>query len=192
MKKNILGLSVLSIIVLASCQKGKLLDNFFDEVSTEECQLNLSESDFEVNTIEPLSSSGTDYYTDGRLEYVKNNELLAIVDFGDGANDSQALTTVNGTNTSIELKKESSKYKGKKSKYKKVIVEPLVKTDGCDFIVSGIIKYYELKSGDWVATIDFGDGTCDEWATKTWDVDVFPDYPSGTNDFSVFDYKDKK
>ena len=28
--------------------------------------------------------------------------------------------------------------------------------------------------------------------TATTIVDVFPDYPSGTNDFSVFDCKDKK
>ena len=47
--------------------------------------------------------------------------------------------------------------------------------------------------GNWVASIDFGDGTCDEWATKTWDVNLFPDYPSGSENFSVFDYyKDKK
>jgi len=57
--------------------------------------------------------------------------------------------------------------------------------------VSGLFEYYDVD-GNWVASIDFGDGTCDEWATKTWDVDIFPDYPSGTNDFSVFDYKDKK
>ena len=56
--------------------------------------------------------------------------------------------------------------------------------------VSGLFDYYDTDD-NWVASIDFGDGTCDEWATKTWDVDVFPDYPSGTNDFSVFDYKDK-
>jgi hypothetical protein len=57
--------------------------------------------------------------------------------------------------------------------------------------VSGLFNYYDTDD-NWVASIDFGDGTCDEWATKTWDIDVFPDYPSGTNDFSVFDYKDKK
>ena len=57
--------------------------------------------------------------------------------------------------------------------------------------VSGLFDYYDTDD-NWVASIDFGDGTCDEWATKTWDVDVFPDYPSGANDFSVFDYKDKK
>ena len=40
-----------------------------------------------------------------------------------------------------------------------------------------------------VASIDFGDSTCDEWAIKTWDVDVFPEYPDGSIEFSVFDYK---
>ena len=57
--------------------------------------------------------------------------------------------------------------------------------------VSGLFEYYDID-GNWVASIDFGDGTCDEWATKTWSVVVFPDYPSGTNDFSVFDYKTKR
>ena len=62
-----------------------------------------------------------------------------------------------------------------------------------DFLtpVSGLFEYYDT-SGNWVASIDFGDGTCDEWVTKTWDVDVFPDNASGTYDFSVFDYHKKK
>jgi hypothetical protein len=34
-------------------------------------------------------------------------------------------------------------------------------------MVAGVIDFYE--SDQWVATLDFGDGTCDEWATKTWD-----------------------
>ena len=83
--------------------------------------------------------------------------------------------------------------------YTEVEVNPIVKIN-CYFSdwdkdvmtpVSGLFEYYDADD-NWVASIDFGDGTCDEWATKTWDVDVFPDYPSGTNDFSVFDYKDKK
>ena len=83
--------------------------------------------------------------------------------------------------------------------YIEVEVSPIVKTN-CYFSnwnkdvmtpVSGLFDYYDTDD-NWVASIDFGDGTCDEWATKTWNVDVFPDYPSGTNDFSVFDYKDKK
>ena len=82
--------------------------------------------------------------------------------------------------------------------YTEIEVNPIVKIT-CYFSnwdkdimtpVSGLFDYYDTDD-NWVASIDFGDGTCDEWATKTWDVDVFPDYPSGTNDFSVFDYKDK-
>ena len=83
--------------------------------------------------------------------------------------------------------------------YTEVKVNPIVKIT-CYFSnwdkdvmtpVSGLFEYYD-SDGNWVASIDFGDGTCDEWATKTWNVDVFPDYPSGTNDFSVFDYKEMK
>ena len=57
--------------------------------------------------------------------------------------------------------------------------------------VSGLFEYYDAEE-NWVASIDFGDGTCDEWAIKTWDVVVFSDYPSGSNKFSVFNYKGKK
>ena len=83
--------------------------------------------------------------------------------------------------------------------YAEIEVNPIVKIT-CYFSswdknvmtpVSGLFDYYDTDD-NWVASIDFGDGICDEWATKTWDVNVFPDYPSGTSDFSVFDYKDKK
>tara|TARA_B100000767_G_scaffold196260_1_gene183259 strand:+ start:46 stop:438 length:393 start_codon:yes stop_codon:yes gene_type:complete len=82
--------------------------------------------------------------------------------------------------------------------YSEIEVNPVVKVS-CYFTdwdknvmtpISGLFEYYDADS-NWVASIDFGDGTCDEWATKTWDVDVFPDYPSGANYFSVFDYKEK-
>ena len=83
--------------------------------------------------------------------------------------------------------------------YSEIEVNPIVKLN-CYFQdwdkyimtpVSGLFEYYD-SDGNWVASIDFGDGTCDEWATKTWNVNIFPDSPSGTNDFSVFDYKEKK
>ena len=53
--------------------------------------------------------------------------------------------------------------------------------------VSGLFEYTD-QNGTWVASIDFGDGTCDEWVTKTWDVNVFPDHPEGSEDFSVYKY----
>ena len=83
--------------------------------------------------------------------------------------------------------------------YTEIEVNPIVKTS-CYFAqwdktimtpVSGLFEYYDANN-NWIASIDFGDGTCDEWVTKSWDVNIFPDYPSGSEDFSVFDYKSKK
>jgi hypothetical protein len=169
MKMKYLGAIALAGLVITSCSKAKLASSFADEVSTEESQINLAESGYEINVVEPTQSSVDGYFTQGVIEYSKNGAVLATVDFGNGASDSQALANVNGVSLGIELKKDKDYYKGKKSKYKKVIVEPIIKSDECDFIVSGIIKYYKIKSGDWVATVDFGDGTCDDIAIKTTD-----------------------
>ena len=78
--------------------------------------------------------------------------------------------------------------------YYEVVVDSILKID-CYFLdwdktiatpVSGLFEYYDLDD-NWVASIDFGDGSCDQWATKTWDVNIFPDYPGGAEEFSVFD-----
>ncbi len=57
--------------------------------------------------------------------------------------------------------------------------------------VSGLIEFYDIDS-NWVATIDFGSGVCDQWAKKTWDVTVFPDSPQGEEKFSVFSFYKKE
>ena len=169
MKMKFLGAVALAGLAMTSCSKAKMASSFADEISTEESQINLAESGYEINVVEPTQSSADGYYTQGVIEYSKNGALLASVDFGNGTSDSQALANVNGVSSGIELKKDEDYYKGKKSKYKKVIVQPIIKSDECNFIVSGIIKYYEVKSGDWSATVDFGDGTCDDIAIKTTD-----------------------
>ena len=83
--------------------------------------------------------------------------------------------------------------------YTEVEIKPIIK-ESCYFSdwdkeiitpVSGLFEYYDAND-NWVSSIDFGDGSCDEWATKTWNVDIFTDYPSGSEVFSVFNYKDKK
>ena len=51
--------------------------------------------------------------------------------------------------------------------YTKNILIPLEKIDGCDYVVKGKIEY--IKDGAVVATVDFGDGECDDIATKTVD-----------------------
>ena len=54
-----------------------------------------------------------------------------------------------------------------KKTYTRNILIPLVKIDGCDYFVQGKIEY--TKDGAVVATVDFGDGECDDIATKTVD-----------------------
>ena len=56
---------------------------------------------------------------------------------------------------------------GSKNTYTKNILIPLEKIDGCDYVVKGKIEY--IKDGTVVATVDLGDGQCDNIATKTVD-----------------------
>jgi len=56
--------------------------------------------------------------------------------------------------------------------------------------VSGLIEFHD-ENDNWIASIDFGNGECDEWATKTWDTSVFTEDTSGTSTFSVFEFKSK-
>lgn len=66
-------------------------------------------------------------------------------------------------NNAEEMKKLKAHFGHKK--YKKVVVEELVKNDECKEIVSGLIEFYD-KKGNWVYSIDFGNGECDGIATK--------------------------
>ena len=183
MKKKFLGLSLLATLVLISCDKKDVMKgtDFSTEVSTEEAQITLPTSNFERRTVITPTSEGTDYYTSGRIEYQSNGEVIAEVDFGNGTIDSKATLLIGEEETKIELDKKDCKVKCKKSEYKKVIVEPIVKSRDCDYIVSGIIKYYSLKTGELSATIDFGDGTCDDVAVKI-------DEQGNTNSFTVSEY----
>ena len=61
----------------------------------------------------------------------------------------------------------SSSKTGGKNTYTKKILIPLERIDGCDYVVKGKIEY--VKDGSVVATVDFGDGECDDIATKTVD-----------------------
>lgn len=167
MKKTILSLTLIAGIAFVSCNKQKTEENFTAEVSTETETLRLPESGFEMNITEALTKSSGDVYTSGIIEYTKNGDVLATFDFGTGEDNKTAEYEKDGSTYDCDLEK------GEKDGYKKVIVEPIVKSDDCEYIVSGIIKYYDYKSGDWLATIDFGDGTCDDIANKTTEEGVY-------------------
>ena len=115
------------------------------------------------NILIPLERiDGCDYVVKGKIEYIKDGVVVATVDFGDGECDDIATKTVDGKKYTFNLRGKKKSFR-----YKRNIIKPLVKIDGCDYIVEGKIEY--IKDGVVVATVDFGEGQCDNIATKTVD-----------------------
>ncbi len=176
--KNLMFVSaLLALVVFTSCKKEAVESNLASEIGAETHQIMLNEAGFERIVTSPLNTAyDEDYYSSGVIEYRLDGEVLATVDFGAGDTEEDAALFQNGKKTMIKKKKGTKGIKGKKGKkgkkddYKKVIVDPIVKTNNCAYIVSGIIKYYDIDNGDWLATVDFGDGTCDTLATKYYPV----------------------
>lgn len=170
MKKyiSLITIFLLSIMVLMySCKK-------YDNYEKTDFEYKDLETDFEfkgegncekVITKPLVRLDNCKFIVEGTIEFHKGDAILAIVDFGDGICDNIATKTVDGITTEFILKKKGQH--GDKDNYDKVVVEPIVTLEDCQYIVSGVIEFYE--NDKWLATIDFGDGTCDEWATKTWD-----------------------
>jgi len=191
MKNTIKVLSLFAfalMIALTSCNKEDSSSdkNSYDEGSSleyaifnQEDNVNLKgNGDFEKVITKPLVKlDDCKFIVEGTIEFRLDGEVVAIIDFGDGQCDNIATKTVDGETHEFKLDGKG----GKKLEFKKVVVEPLVKIEGCDYIVSGIIEFY--KENTWVATIDFGDGECDDLATKTTE--------EGTFEFSMKKWGDK-
>lgn len=152
------------MLTIQSCKKqnNSEKDALYTEISDQKADLSI-DGDYErVITKRLVRKDNCRYVVAGTIEYRKGDRVIAIIDFGDGRCDNLATKTVGDQTEVFELDASAQD-----EKYRKIIVEPIVKLDDCEYIVAGIIDFYE---GDkWVATMDFGDGTCDEWATKTWD-----------------------
>jgi hypothetical protein len=158
--KTIALLFACSVIIFSSCSKEgteKLEVTFGDEEA--EIVLRLGYTSNIASAIE--TNPDYPYITTGVIEYSQNGNLIATLDYGDGTKDAWARLLENGNYSDIDLSG-----KKKDTKYTKVITSPLIKIEGCDYIVAGIIKYYEGEN--WVATVDYGIGDCDEWALKSW------------------------
>ena len=188
--KLLMAMTFAGAISFTSCKKDPTSVNLQDpmsiEIATDEASVRLANSGYQEEiTDELVTANGQDYYAEGTIEYKSGNEVLAVVNFETSSNE-QASLTQNGISTEIDLKK-----KKQGSKYKKVIVKPLVKTDDCNYIVAGTIKYYDYETGAYLATIDYGNGTCDEWATKTWAAGSEGDksWPAGSDTFSLDEWK---
>lgn len=161
MKKVILGLAAVLSISMISCNKDKNNSNLESDIANETQTIRLPESGFQMTETTPLTNEVDGIYTEGVIEYEKDGNLLGKFDFSKYDSEKGEWEKEDGSKEECKLKKE-----GKDYKFKKVIVKPLVKTVDCEFIVAGIIKYFDKKSGDWLATVDFGDGTCDDIGTK--------------------------
>lgn len=172
MKKAIRYLILTSLsftFILSSCSKEKAStkeDDLYKSIADEEADFILrGDGKFERVITKPLVKlEDCRFIVEGTVELYKGDELVCTIDFGEGECDDIATKTVDGETTEFSLKR--LKKRGKFD-YEKVIVEPIVKLEDCQYIVSGIVEFY--KDDIWVATIDFGDGECDEWATKYWD-----------------------
>jgi len=175
MKKQLSVLGLAALLLSVGCNKNWDKDSFFEEVTSEEAHLRLDNSNYEVEVVEQtMSSLAMDYYTSGVVNYKMNGETVASINYGNGAHDAIAVKTVNGVEEEFDLEKlcEDSK-KG----YYKIIIEPIVKTNDCDYIVAGVVKYFKCETNEWYATVDYGDGNCDDVAFKEWD--------GGSKEFSL-------
>lgn len=164
-KKTFLILAVAMAVTVSCSKMDKKTDgeiNYFADAVNEYPSFVLDEAGYDIKNVKELSGEQNNIYTEGIIEYSKNGEVLALVNFADGS-DLQASVEMNGEVATIDLKSQD-----KGATYYKVIVQPLVKSNNCNNeIVSGIIKYYENGTNAWAATVDFGDGTCDDLALKT-------------------------
>lgn len=189
-----LGIAIISsMLLLVSCQK----DTTETEIATEPTETTITDQDLSMFltskgmkaiVVVPLEKPADyAYYTKGTIKFVKGNETVAVLDYGNGELDHWAIKKADGKIYKIDLSKKdcckgkdkggkctkgdkgdkgTKGDKGDKGKYKKVISKPLVKAEGCNYITEGTIKFF--YGTKWVATIDYGDGTCDNIATKTW------------------------
>lgn len=201
MKKVILGFGAVAIVAMSSCEKfGIDSDGDGDMITSESAAITLQEGGFEIIEVSALEKGTNEDYTAGTIQYVKDGVVLATVDFGTGEDDEVAMCTANGEEFEIPLRgqycgkkwdhkkkkgfwKKKKGMKGKKGNWKevkKVIVTPLVKAEECQEIVCGTMKFYDIETGDWLATVDFGDGTCDDTFTKT--------TPDGSENLSFSEY----
>ena len=152
------------MIIFTSCKKDDSADKLNDMFKDLPPDLEfLGDGDYVKIISKPLIKlEDCVYIVEGTIEFHKGNKVLAIIDYGDGICDNIATKTIDGVTSEFNLDKMDDK-----PDYKKVIIEPLIKIEGCDYIVAGIIKFYYQDK--WIATLDYGDGSCDEWATKKWD-----------------------
>lgn len=164
-----------ALFFCTSCEKN---DMATEELSTADALKEIDSvmgrdsEDFEKNiTSDIVYIDDCDCPVSGVVELIKDGVVEVIIDFGDGTCDKLAEKIVDGAAYTFEMDCDKAKEEGKEEEYEKVITNEIVKLDDCDCPVSGTIQFW--KEDLLVATIDYGDGTCDNLATKTTDEGVY-------------------
>ena len=123
--------------------------------------------EWEKNIVNPIIKlDDCDCPVAGTIELIKDGDIIAIIDFGNGLCDNLANKMVDDETYEFEM--DCTKDNGDKEEdYIKNIINPIVELDNCDCPVAGTIEY--IKDGNVIAVVDYGDGTCDNLATKTVD-----------------------
>ena len=165
-------------IGMASCSKENIDKKGIEkDVLEMKATFSLENSNYTVEIDQEIDQpEDYNYNTKGKLIYVISGVEKVIFDFGDGEKDTWASKTIDGVSSEVDLTQSYCS-----SNYEKIISSPLIKTDDCDFIVAGTIEFW--KNGVWIATMDFGDGNCDDLVTKTWE--------GGSEEFSMLEWKKK-
>lgn len=166
---------IIAGVILSSCNKGNHADYLMKCLADEKPDVIFATSDYQKVVTHKLEKPDEKSpYNTGVIEYRIDNIVVATYDFGKYDKDYAGCSDEEGEDKKCGLKKDCDDFK-------KVIIEPLVQPRDCDYIVAGIIKYYDMKSGKWIATFDFGDGACDPYVEKTTYEGVYTfsmdDYP---------------
>lgn len=168
---------VLVVFALTSCEK-KSFDvkdaNIAYEAALEEAVVLVSSSNYKRIVRETEEENYNDEGCGGNrdrdcdreevrkiIDYVEDEVVTTTIELKRG---NKAIKKTSEGETEISLKKEENGFY-------KVVVEPIVKSEDCDYIVAGIIEY--IKDGEWLATVNYGDGTCDDLAVKTTEEGAF-------------------
>jgi len=169
-KSKIVAALLLSVFALMSCEKDlslveKQSNCMISELASIGYIVDVNSSDYHRLASNDLDQSDEDSpYNQGLIEYYEQGDLVATIDFSIGEAGKAIYKGQDGEKL-VDLKKDADKGKG--DEYSKVIIEPLVKSADCSYVVAGIIKFYDSKTQEWAATFDYGDGTCDAFILKT-------------------------
>ncbi|MFT4524306.1 MAG: flagellar hook assembly protein FlgD [Bacteroidia bacterium] len=180
MRKTILIFTAIAASLTACKKDGDTTDNMVAFAARYGQTITVPTTDFVAEETEQLvRANDHSQYTSGEVTYKVNGNEVAKINFGHGT-EAQALVTKDGSSETVSLKEDD---KGDKEDYDKVVIEPLVYSEECGYVISGIIDF--MHEGTWVARFDYGDGTCDDLITK-YTEDNTAGYVFSMNDYPEF------